>query len=402
MKGDAARVVEEVARGSYGRLIAYLSSHTRDLAAAEDALGDALLAALSDWPRDGLPGNPEAWLLAAARHRLIDRARHEQVRASSEATLRLLAERSEGAPELPDARLPLLFVCAHPALDPSLHTPLMLQTVLGLDAERIASAFLVAPATMGQRLVRAKLKIRDAGIPFRVPDDPELPPRLEAVLDAIYAAYGIGWDGEGGAGLAEEAIWLARVLVQKLPDEPEARGLLALLLHCEARRAARRSAEGRYVPLSRQDPAAWSTPMILEAERELAGAFRMQRPGRFQLQAAIQSVHADRRSSGRTDWEAIVVFYEQLLRVSPTIGIRVGAAAAIAEVRGPAAGLEALEAIPRGDYQPYWAVRAHLLRRLGRDREAREAFAQAMERTTDRAVREYLEEEARSKPPSTT
>src|SRR3984885_9018428 len=251
------RTIERVARESYGRLVAYLSSHTRDVASAEDAFGNALVAALKSWPRDGVPHHPEAWLLAAARHSLVDAIRHQQVVLASEPTLQFLEESSTEAAlstEFPDERLKLLFVCAHPAIDPAMHTPLMLQTVLGLDAARIAQAFLVAPKTMGQRLFRAKTKIRDGGIRFEVPQDRELPQRLDAVLEAIYAAFGIGWDDMAGADqrgrdLAEEAMWLARVLLQLIPGEGEVLGLLALMLHCEARRPTRRGPDGRYIPL---------------------------------------------------------------------------------------------------------------------------------------------------------
>src|SRR6202789_1074475 len=219
---DTQRTIARVARESYGRLLAYLSANTRDVASAEDALSNALLAALTTWPRDGVPQNPEAWLLTTARHSLIDHVRHQQVAVSSEPTLLLLRQEQEEAilsPEFPDERLKLLFVCAHPAIDPGMHTPLMLQTVLGLDAARIAHAFLISPTTMGQRLVRAKTKIRDGGIQFEVPQERELPQRLDAVLEAIYAAFGIGWDDMAGVDqrgreLAEEAIWLGRVLLQ--------------------------------------------------------------------------------------------------------------------------------------------------------------------------------------------
>src|SRR5258707_3520422 len=291
---DTRRTIERVARESYGRLVAYLSSHTRDVASAEDALSNALVAALTTWPRDGVPQSPEAWLLTTARHSLIDLVRHQQVAAASEPTLLLLREERKEvtlSPEFPDERLKLLFVCAHPEIDSSMHTPLMLQTVLGLDAARIAHAFLVSPTTMGQRLVRAKTKIRDAGIQFEVPQERELPQRLEAVLEAIYAAFGIGWDDmagvdQPGRDLSEEAIWLARVLLQLLPDKAEVRGLLALMLHCEARRGARRGPDGRYVPLSKQDTKQWSFPLIEQAEHHLAEAVIQGRPGRVQREAA--------------------------------------------------------------------------------------------------------------------
>lgn len=400
---DTQRTIERVARESYGRLVAYLSVHTHDLASAEDALSNALVSALGHWPREGVPKNPEAWLLTAARHSLIDAIRHQKVVLESEPTIKFLTENSTevtlpSSTQFPDERLKLLFVCAHPAIDPAMHTPLMLQTVLGLDAARIAQAFLIAPKTMGQRLFRAKTKIRSGGIPFEIPQERDLPERLDAVLEAVYAAYGIGWDDMAGVdhrgrNLAEEALWLARVLLQLMPDEPEVRGLLALMLHCEARRPARRGPDGRYIPLSEQDPKQWSLPLIKEAECHLAEAFKQTRVGRFQLEAAIQSVHAERAHTGRMDLAAIVLFYEQLLRISPALGTRAGYAAAIAEAKGPQAGLAILDSIDTeavSQYQPYWAVRAHLLQRLGKSREAAEAYDRAIGLSEDPAVREFL------------
>jgi RNA polymerase sigma-70 factor (ECF subfamily) len=300
--------------------------------------------------------------------------------------------------EFPDERLKMLFVCAHPAIDPAMHTPLMLQTVLGLDAARIAHAFLISPTTMGQRLVRAKTKIRDGGIRFEIPQERELPERLDAVLEAIYAAFGIGWDDmagvdQRGRDLAEEAIWLARVLLLLMPGQAEVHGLLALMLHCEARRAARRGPDGRYVPLSEQDSQQWSLPLIEEAERHLGEAASRGRAGRFQLEAAIQSVHAERARSGGIQWNAIMMFYEQLIRISPTLGTQTGYAAAVAEAEGPKAGLAVLDEIDLAavsTYQPYWAVRAHLLQRLGETPEAADAFDRAIGLTEDPAVRKFL------------
>jgi RNA polymerase sigma-70 factor (ECF subfamily) len=395
------RAVERVARESYGRLVAYLSVHTSDLAGAEDALSEALLKALITWPRHGVPQNPEAWLLTTARHSLIDFFRHQQVALASEPDLLLLTQDSSKAvmeTNFPDERLKLLFVCAHPAIDSTMHTPLMLQTVLGLDAVRIAGAFLVSPKTMGQRLVRAKTKIRDGGIRFEVPELHQLPQRLDAVLEAIYAAFGIGWDDlagvdQRGRDLTQEAIWLARVLLQLVPNDPEVCGLLALMLHCEARRAARRGSDGRYIPLSEQDPKLWSLPLIEEAERHLADASKHGRAGRFQLEAAIQSVHAERGRSGRIEWTAIVRFYEQLNRISPTIGRLTGYAAALAEANGAEQGLAVLDAIGQdavSSYQPYWAVRAHLLQLLGKSPEAQNAYDRAIGLAEDPAVREFL------------
>jgi RNA polymerase sigma-70 factor (ECF subfamily) len=397
----AQRAVESVARQSYGRLVALLSARTRDVAAAEDALADALMSALTTWPRDGVPKNPQGWLMTAARNRLLDHARHRWVRDHSAPTIELMmSELYETAdPDaLPDERLKLLLVCAHPAIDPDMHTPLMLQTVLGLDAVAIARAFLVSPKTMGQRLVRAKNKIRQAQIAFEVPAANEIPQRLEAVLDAIYAAYGSSWEDAAGTdrravGLAEEAIWLARVLRDQVPNDPEVHGLLALMLHCEARRPARRSADGKFVPLSEQDPQSWLAPLIDEAERELLAAARNARLGRFQIEAAIQSVHAERAHSGRTDWRAIARFYDQLVLVAPSVGAAVGRAAAHGEAKSAEAGLALLDEIESESvksYQPYWAVRAHLLRELGRTREATDAFDRAIGLSEDDAVRAFL------------
>ena len=398
------RAVESIARESYGRLVAYLSSRTRDPAAAEDALGDALLAALGTWPRDGIPANPQGWLLTAARNRLTDHARHRLVREQSAPTLQIILEETddwERREALPDQRLNLMLVCAHPAIDPDMHTPLMLQAVLGLDAAAIGRAFLVSPQAMGQRLVRAKTKIRQARIAFEIPDASLLQPRLGAVLNAIYAAYGDGWEDAAGAdahrlGLADEAVWLARMLRQLLPDEPEVRGLLALMLHCEARRPARRDAGGRYVPLADQDCRQWHSSLIAEAEQELAAAApgsRVSRIGRFQLEAAIQSVHAERSHTGRTDWAAIALFYDRLALLTRAVGAEVGRAAAHAEVRGANAGLRLLDQIDPACvsiYQPYWAVRAHLLGRSNHNASAVAAYDRAVELTSDEAVRGFL------------
>lgn len=395
------RTIERMARESYGRLVAYLSVNTHDLAAAEDALSEALLKSLTAWPRDGVPQNPEAWLLTTARNSFIDAVRHQGVVAASEPTLQLLRQNTMETnfpTEFPDERLKLLFVCVHPAIDPVMHTPLMLQTVLGLDAGHIAGVFLISPKTMGQRLVRAKTKIRDGGIQFEIPEPRDLPQRLDAVLDAIYAAFGVGWDdlaGVDGRGreLAEEAIWLARVLLQLMPNQPEVSGLLALMLHCEARRAARRGPDGRFIPLSEQNPKLWLLPLIVDAERHLADASKFGRPGRFQLEAAIQSVHAERGRTGHTEWAAIVAFYEQLNRISPTLGRLTGYAAALAEADRAEQGLASLDAIDKDAvsmYQPYWAVRAHLLQLLGKEPEAQLAFDRAIGLAEDPAVREFL------------
>lgn len=412
---EARRTVERVARSAYGRLVAYLAARTRDLAAAEDVLGDALVAALRTWPRDGVPDNPEAWLLTAARHALTDAVRHRRVVAASEPALLHLygnAQAASESPAFPDERLKLLFVCTHPAIDAAARAPLMLQTVLGLDAAAIAAAFLVAPAAMSQRLVRAKARIRDQGLRFEVPAPQDLPERLGAVLEAVYAAFGLGWDAVPGVGgdaarpvptlaltLAEEALWIARDLQFLLPDEPEALGLLALLLHSHARRSARRTPAGGYVPLSEQETRLWDQALMAEAESLLTRAAAFRRPGRFQLEAAIQSVHAERARTGRTEWTAIVTFYEQILRLSASVGARTAWAAASAEADGPAAGLARLETIPAkaaAGYQPYWAVRGHLLGQLGRRQEAQAAYKLAIELSNDPAVRDHLLSKSRA------
>lgn len=400
---DARQAAELAARNSYGRLIAYLAARSQDIAVAEDALGDAFLAALKTWSENNIPENPEAWLLVTARNRLIDTARRSQVQNRALHVLKesVLAGQSDQALEdvaFPDDRLKLLFVCAHPAIDPSLHTPLMLQTVLGLNAVQIASACLVSPATMSQRLVRAKAKIRDAGIAFELPTAAELPLRLSAVLEAIYAAYTTGWETVTGSdprsrGLTVEAIWLARLCVQLMPEEPEARGLLALMLYCEARREARRDAEGAYVPLLQQDTSLWSQSMIDEAERELAHAAKFKQLGRFQLEAAIQSIHAQRIATQRIDWQALALLYEGLIQLSPTLGALVSHAAAIAETQGSDQGIQLLETLSAEDvknYQPYWALKAHLLKQLGHKSAARQAYSRAIGLTEDLAIREFL------------
>ena len=394
---------ETVARRSYGKLVAFLAARTRDVAGAEDALADAFAAALVDWPARGAPTNPEAWLLTVARRRMIDAARHRRGGEGVAEHLRLLAELAESDaddPPIPDDRLGLMFTCAHPAIDVNVRAPLMLQAILGFDAATIASAFLVAPATMGQRLVRAKTKIRQAGVPFRVPRRADLRGRLDTVLDAIYAAYAEGWSDPAGTetrrrNLAEEAIWLGRLLASLLPDEPEALGLLSLMLHAQARRGARRDAHGRYVPLAEQDPARWDAETIAEAEALLLRASALDAVGRYQLEAAIQSAHVVRRRSGRADWAAIERLYDALAALTTSPVVAINRAVAIAETRGPAAALAAIDALAGderlADYQPYWAARADLLERLGRAGAAAQAFERAIGLESDAAVRDFLQ-----------
>ena len=396
--------VVAAARRSYGKLVAFLAARTRDVAAAEDALSAAFEAALRDWPAHGVPASPEAWLMTAARHSMIDAARRRKTHDDAAADLLRLAELAtdeEPPRAIPDDRLRLMFACAHPAIERDVRAPLMLQTILGFDAAAIASAFLVAPRTMGQRLVRAKAKIKRAGIPFRLPEHDDLAPRLDSVLEAIYAAYTEGWSDPAGTearrhNLADEGIWLGELVATLLPDEPEALGLLALMLHAQARRAARRDAQGSYVPLAEQDPALWDTKLIDTAETLLRRASRLGTIGRYQIEAAVQSAHVIRRRTGRTDWAAIAQLYDALALLTGSPVVAINRAIALAETRGATEGLAALDAVGGdarlADYQPYWAARAGLLARTGAIDAANAAYAQAIGLEADPAVRRFLQQ----------
>ncbi|AMX95957.1 RNA polymerase sigma factor [Mesorhizobium sp. M7A.F.Ca.CA.002.10.1.1] len=400
----ARAAAETAARQSYGKLVAWLAARTRDVAAAEDALADAFAAALERWPRTGVPKKPEAWLLAVARRRRVDAVRRRLTSEAGREHLKLIAEEAEARmtdEDLPDERLRLMFACAHPAIESSVRSPLILQTVLGFDAATIASAFLVSPATMGQRLVRAKSRIRETGIPFRVPEQAELGERLDAVLEAIYAAFAEGWSDPAGTetrgrNLATEGIWLGRLVASLLPEEPEALGLLSLMLFAESRRAARRSAAGDFVPLAEQDCLLWDRALIDEAEALLSHAAAKGIIGRYQLEAAVQSAHAARRLTGRTDWAAIREFYDALLSIAGSPVVAINRAVAIAEAEGAVAGLAALYVLGDDkrldDYQPYWAARAGLLARLGQVLQACEAYDRAIGLERDPAVRRFLQE----------
>ena len=395
-------MAERVARDSHGRLVALLAARTRDVAGAEDALGEAFAAALRMWPADGVPDNPDAWLLTVARRRQTDSIRRRQTRTAAEEHLTLIADELEAAAAegqvIPDRRLALMFACAHPAIERGMRAPLILQAILGLSAEDISAAFLIPPATMGQRLVRAKTRIRDAGIPFGVPEKEELAERVQAVLDAIYAAYAKGWNEVGETGvpeIADEAIWLGRLVVSLLPEEPEAKGMLALMLYAEARRAARRDAGGAYVPLEEQDVSLWDDSQIALAELLLRQANAGGPTGRYQLEAAIQSAHVARRLTGAATWPAVVSLYDHLVALTRSPVVMLNRAIALAEVEGPDAALAAIEPLASDKrmlgYQPYWAARGHLLARVDRRREAAEAFTVAIGLTTDEAVRAYLQ-----------
>lgn len=399
---EQARITADaVARRSYGKLVAFLAMRTRDVAAAEDALAEAFASALAEWPRTGPPANPEGWLLTVARRKAIDAIRGRDRAGALAFDLLGDLDPAVETPDIPDRRLALLFVCAHPAIDDGIRAPLMLQVVLGLDAATIASAFLMSPTAMGQRLVRAKTKIRQAAIPFRIPERDELRERLEAVLDAIYAAFAEGWSDATGTDvtrrdLTAEAIFLGRLVVELLPEEPEALGLLALMLHAEARRRARRNDRGDYVPLGDQDPEEWDAGLIAEAEAHLRRASVRGAIGRFQLEAAIQSAHVHRRRSGIANWPAIVQLYDALFALGSSPVVAINRAVAIAEAQGAAAALESLAAIAQDprvqQYQPYWAARADLLGRSGASGPARDAYDIAIGLERDDAVRRFLQD----------
>ncbi len=398
----AHQIAEATARSSYSKLVAYLAVQTRDVAAAEDALADAFAKALSDWPRNGCPDHPEAWLLTVARRRAIDGARRQQRGNEINQQLQLLADLDDAEDlDIPDRRLGLLFACTHPAIDRSIRAPLMLQVILGLKAETIASAFLIAPSTMGQRLVRAKNKLRQAGVPFHVPERKNLPERVDTVLDAIYATYTEGWTDPVGTDvarreLANEAIFLCTLITELLPEEPEALGLLSLMLHTEARRSARRDDKNQFVPLAQQDSESWNTRMIEHAESLLRRAGAIGRMGRFQIEAALQSAHVHRRRTDESNWPAVLELYNALFDLTRSPVVAVNRALALAEVDGPSPALEALDEIadlPRmTEYQPYWAVRAELLTRNGAVKEAQKAYEIAIGLERDSAVRQFLRE----------
>jgi RNA polymerase sigma-70 factor (ECF subfamily) len=366
-------------------------------------LSEAFASALVEWPVSGIPRSPEAWLLTVARRKLIDSGRRRRTHEDAAGTIALLTDELVSPDEdvaIPDERLRLMFTCAHPAIDANARAPLMLQVVLGFDAARIASAFLVTPATMGQRLVRAKNRIRRAGIPFRVPERHELPERLDDVLAAIYAIYAEGWSDPAGTharsrDLVDEAIWLSRLVVSLLPDEPETLGLTALILHAEARRDARRGPDGEFVPLDRQDAARWDSALIDEAEALLWKASDMHRIGRFQLEAAVQSAHAARRLTGATDWAAVVQLYDGLLGLTGSPVVAINRAVALSKAKNARDGLEALDAVRDEarlqEYQPYWAARAALLERCDRPQEAADAYVRAIGLERDPALRRFLQ-----------
>ena len=367
-------MIDTVAREHYGRLVAILCRRTRDPDAAADAVGAAFIAALETWPRTGVPDRPEAWLLTAARNHAVERWRRDQRAADQQPALvevieALLAQATAAPKDIPDERLRLLFTCAHPAIDPKVRAALMLQLVLGVEVPRMAGAFLNSPATLAQRLVRVKAKIRLAGIPFDVPEPGEWSERLHDVLEAVYGAFTAGFagadpDGNFATGLRDEALYLSDVLLELMPHEPEVLGLRALMLHSESRRNARFAADGRFVPLSDQDPLLWNRAQIEEAEALLERAALAGSPGAYQIEAAIQSAHASRRFGHAPPWPQIALLYRVLLARWPSNGARVAAAVAFVECGELDEAKDALQGVPQAlavTYAAWWAAQAHLL-----------------------------------------
>ena len=391
------RAAEQAARASYGKLVSILAARDKDISAAEDALCEALLSALSAWPKSGVPANPEGWLITAARNSRRNMLRQGELHRRIGPELALRAEQPGSEESIPDDRLRLMFVCAHPAIDPVARAPLILQTVLGLDASRIGSAFLSDPAAMSQRLVRAKARIRDAGLRFELPSSEDMPERLGIVLDAIYALFGQGWDSldmaDAPEALTGEAIWLARLLVSLMPAEAEPKGLLALMLYCNARRAARRDALGAFVPLERQDATLWDRNQIIDAEALLTAAARAGTFGRYQCEAAIQSVHIQRPVTGRLNLDALRTLYDLLVTHADSIGARIGRAVVLAEAGEAGLALGELDALDRNRverHQPWWVARSRVAALAGRAGEAASALLEAIALTKDRAVIDFL------------
>jgi predicted RNA polymerase sigma factor len=400
--GPAAHAAGVAARDSYGRLLALLSASTSDIASAEDALADAFERALRTWPARGVPGNPDAWLLTVARNRLRDhwKSAHAQRTLPLGDELAAVASTDDlDAETIPDRRLELMLVCAHPAIDRAVHTPLMLNTVLGFTAGQIGRAFAVPAPTMATRLVRAKKRIKAARIPFRIPDRSQLPARMATVLEAVYGAYVIDWatTGPQARQLPSEALHLAEVLTRLVPGDPEAHGLAALVQLSASRAPARLDADGRFIPLPDQDPSLWDSQLIDRAHEHLRAAHARQRLGRFQLEAAIQAVHCARPQAGQTDWPTLLTLHRLLHEIAPSLGSGVALAAATAEAEGSAAGLATLDAVLQGAgqharrFQPARATRAHLLDQLGRREEAVAAYDSAIDLTHDTAERQYLQ-----------
>ncbi|MGB0504809.1 MAG: RNA polymerase sigma factor [Pikeienuella sp.] len=389
---EASRVAEVTARESYGRILAYLAARTHDIALAEDALADAFAKALSKWPETGVPANPDGWLLTVARNRLTDAQRRAgKFPTDSEMPDELMQEGDERP--FGDQRLALMMVCAHPAIAADLHTPLMLQTVLGIEAKVIAALFLTSPAALSKRLVRAKAKVRDAGIPFHLPDADQLPQRSGAIMEAIYALHAHDWL-DPADGMGEEALYLASLAARLMADNAEVLGLLALIAFSHARRDAR-IVDGVLAPTEMQDVALWDDGLIRFGHRQLRQAYQLASIGRFQVEAAIEAVHLARKTTGETDWAALNKLYHAYLKTAPSAGAVVSQAVVSANLFGPEVGLDALtklEAQIGTGFQPLWAARAELFSRAGGMDQARVSYEKAISLTTDLPVLRFLRE----------